>query len=666
MSMSKISLTNRDDYFHGHTMWPKNNRNEHMKFLSLFFFSCFIFSQSFSQTYDPAKVNKRAIVAYTQAIANADDGKYEKAIFLFQQSILAENRYVDAYLSLAGVYGQLKKHDSSILFYEKAFLLDSVYTAGYYLPYSINLAGLGKFEKALDAVNYVLSKRNLNPNTIKSAEYRKISYEFAVDFEKKNDYKNYIFTPLNLGDSINSAESEYFPSLTIDGDELVFTRRVKNMNEDFYSSNKKNNQWGKAKPLPGNINTEQNEGAQIISADGNWLVFTGCNRPDGQGGCDIFISYKTQNGWSPATNLGAKVNSDQWESHPCLSPDKRELYFSSTRFGGFGGSDLYVCRLQSNGRWSEPENLGPQINTKGNEASPFIHVDNQTLYFTSSGLPGYGDDDLFICRRGPNGVWSNPVNLGYPINTINREGTLFVAADGKTAYLSSDRSVSKGGMDIFSFDLRENVRPYKTLWIKGQVFDAKTSKGISSTAELTDVGTKALITKVQTNEDGTYLITLPIGKDYAFNVNKKGYLFYSENFSLKNISPDSTYEKNIPLQSLEINASTVLKNIFFDVNSFELKTESQAELDKLIQLLHENPALKIQISGHTDNIGSVTNNQKLSENRAKSVITYLLANKIEQSRLSYTGFGETIPLESNLTEDGRSKNRRTEMQVMAN
>src|SRR5688572_24652541 len=268
-------------------------------------------------------------------------------------------------------------------------------------------------------------------------------------------------------------------------------------------------------------------------------------------------------------NLGNKVNSDQWESQPCLSPDKRELYFASKRLGGYGSIDIYVSHLQPNGRWSDPENLGPDINTSGNEACPFIHADNQTLYFTSNGLPGYGDNDLFYVRKGPRGAWSQPVNLGYPINTINEEGTLFIAADGKTAYYSSDRNDSHGGLDIYSFELREDVRPYKTGWVKGKVFDKKTTKGLPSAVELTDLATNQLLTRVQTDEDGNYLITLPVGKDYAFNVNRKGYLFYSDNFLMSNRSPDSTYEKNIPLQPIETNATIVLKNIFFDVNKYE-------------------------------------------------------------------------------------------------
>ena len=226
--------------------------------------------------------------------------------------------------------------------------------------------------------------------------------------------------------------------------------------------------------------------------------------------------------------------------------------------------------MQANGRWSDPENLGPSINTAGDEQCPFIHADNQTLYFTSNSWPGYGDDDLFYTRKQPDGSWSKPTNLGYPINTINREGTLFITADGKTAYYAANRSDSRGDLDIYSFELRQDIRPFKTLWVRGNVFDKKTSKGLPSSVELIDLASKQFISRVQTDENGNYLITLPVGKDYAFNVNRKGYLFYSDNFFLSQRSPDSTYEKNIALQPIEVSASIVLHNIFFETNKFDL------------------------------------------------------------------------------------------------
>jgi outer membrane protein OmpA-like peptidoglycan-associated protein len=394
------------------------------------------------------------------------------------------------------------------------------------------------------------------------------------------------------------------------------------------------------------------------------LTYAAFGRAGGRGNFDIYFSYREKDKWGAPQNGGA-INSDQWDSQPCLSPDKKQLYFASRRIGGYGGSDIYVCNLLPNGNWSLPINLGPTVNTATDEQCPFIHADNQTLFFTSSGWPGYGDDDLYYVKKQPDGKWGNPVNLGYPINTIDREGTLYIAADGKTAYYAGERSDSRGGLDIYSFELREDMRPVKTLWVKGKVSDNKTKQGLVSTVELIDIKNNTVISNVQTDAGGNYFTTLPVGKDYAFNVNKKGYLFYSDNFLLSQRSPDSIYEKNIALFPIEKDASIVLKNLFFETNKFNLKTESQAELDKLVQLLNDNPTLKIEISGHTDSIGKAPDNLKLSQSRAKAVVDYLVSKKIAAARLTSKGFGSTKPVANNKTEEGRALNRRTEMKVLS-
>jgi len=270
-----------------------------------------------------------------------------------------------------------------------------------------------------------------------------------------------------------------------------------------------------------------------------------------------------------------------------------------------------------------------------------------------------------MAKKGPNGTWEKPVNLGYPINTIENEGSMVVAADGKTAYYSSDRADSRGNTDIYTFELPEDMRPARTLWIKGKVFDKKTSKGLPSAVELTDLASQEVLSKVQTDETGNYLITLPVGKDYAFNVNRKGYLFFSENFSLSHKIPDSTYDIDIPLKSIEANATIVLKNIFFDTKKFDLKPESTSELDKIVLLMRDNPTLKIQINGHTDNVGKADDNMLLSNNRAQSVVKYLVTKGIEPSRLSFKGYGATQPVADNNTEEGRASNRRTELKVVS-
>ncbi len=292
-----------------------------------------------AQWYDPLKVKPKATDIYLQAIANAQNGNLPVAIRMINDALKIEPKFVDAYLSIAGMYAEIKDYNESVNQFEKAFLLDSVYTKNYLLPYSISLAGAGKFDKALNAVNTFLIIPKLNDRSIKSGEFRKKTYAFAIDHAKNHPLKNYVFNPQNLGDNINTKDPEYYPSLTIDGKKMVVTRRVNASqgkgNEDFYESELINGKWGKAKPLEGNINSPQfNEGAQNISQNGQWLIFTGCNFPEGMGSCDLYISYLTKQGWSKAENLGQNINSEFWETSPSLSPDKRDLYFSSSVPGG--------------------------------------------------------------------------------------------------------------------------------------------------------------------------------------------------------------------------------------------------------------------------------------------------------------------------------------------
>jgi outer membrane protein OmpA-like peptidoglycan-associated protein/tetratricopeptide (TPR) repeat protein len=614
--------------------------------------------------YDPSKVNKKAVELYTRALQLAEDDHFREGIQVLQQAVHLDSNYEDAYLSMAGMYGEIKEYALSIANYEKARSLDSDYFRDYNLPYSINLAGEGHFDQALVAIQEFLTIPNLNETSRKSGEYRQRCYRFAIDYASQEPSQGYVFEPENLGDSVNSAVSEYYPTITIDGSKLIFTRRVNNYKEDFFESDWTGGHWGKAKLLTGNINSDQNEGAQNISQDGQWLLFTGCNFPDGFGSCDLYISFLTPEGWSSPDNLGSTVNTEFWESAPSLSPDKKDLYFSSRRPGGFGGSDLYVCHRQADGRWGQPENMGPEINTSGDESTPFIHADNQSLYFTSNGHPGYGGDDLFVARKGPGGKWGKPKNLGYPINTIENEGSLVVAADGKTAYYASDRADSRGGLDIYQFTLRQDVRPARTLWVRGRVYDKKTGKGLPSSVELTDLASEDLVSQLQTDETGNYLITLPVGKDYGLHVHRRGYLFFSENFSLAGPEADSTYAIDIPLQPLEAEATVVLKNIFFELNRYDLKPESREELDEVVRLMKDNPTLVIQISGHTDNLGKPAENLTLSESRARTVVDYLHGQGVESPRLQFRGWGEQRPIADNGTEAGRAMNRRTELKVI--
>lgn len=627
---------------------------------------CFFAIAASAQPYNPDKINKKAVSLYNLARQRAEDGNLTNAAGLLLQAINLDGKYVDAHLALASIQGKLKNYPASITSYEKAFLIDSTYTLDYMPLYASRLAGTGNFEKALTAINDYLARKNpANQAAAEKILKQKKNYEFAVSYAKEHPDTNYVFIPKNMGTNINSSAPEYLPSLTIDGSELVFTRRVNGSNEDFFFSKKNKIGWDIARAATGAINTPQSEAAQTLSADGQWMIYSAQGRKDSYGNYDLYMAQLTTKGWEDTYHFGGKINTDQWESQPCLSPGNKDLYFASRRPGGYGGIDIYVSRLQANGYYSEPENLGPNINTAGDDQCPFIHADNQTLYFTSNYWPGYGDDDLFLSRKQADGKWGKPQNLGYPINTIEKEGTLFVAADGRTAYYASDRADSKGNLDIYTFELPQSVQPIKTLWVKGKVFDKKTGSGVVSSVELFDMSTKQPVTIGQTDEKGNYFVTLPIGKNYVFNVNRKGYLFWSDNFLMANNPADSTYQKDIALLPIEKNAGMVMKNIFFDVNKSVLKPESQTELDKLIQFLNDNPTLKVEISGHTDNAGKPADNLELSNSRAKAVVNYLISKKISPFRLLFRGYGETKPVSDNNTEEGRAFNRRTEMKIIS-
>jgi outer membrane protein OmpA-like peptidoglycan-associated protein len=625
----------------------------------------FSFINTYAQWYDVEKVNKKAVALHEQAYEKAKEAKYDEAIQKINEALAIDPKFVDALLSRAGIYADLKNYTNSVADFEKAFALDSIYSLYYKLPYSISQAALGKFNLSLQAINQFLKIDKLNEQSVKAASYRKSTYEFAIDMQNHMKNNTYTFNPVNLGDSINTKDLEYFPSLTIDGKKMIFTRRVNN-DEDFFESDLINNKWSKAKPLAGKVNTNLNEGAQNISQDGELLIFTGCNYPEGEGSCDLYYSLKTKNGWSEPQNMGRSINTEFWESTPSISPDKSIIYFSSNRPGGFGGKDIWAAFLLPNGKYGNVQNLGQAVNTSGDDTCPFMHADNENLFFSSTGHTGYGMSDLFVSKRITDSTWLMAKNLGYPINTINDEAALIVASNGSTAYYSSDaNNNSKGGIDIYSFELRDDIKATKTLWVKGKVYDKKTLQGLPSTVELFEIASKRLLNKIRTDENGNYLITLPIGKEYIFNVNRKGYLFFSDNFSLTS-GTDSIATKDIPLIAITAGANIVLKNIFFDTKEFILKPNSVIELDKVVQLLNENPNLKILISGHTDNVGKAKDNLALSNNRAKAVITYFISKGIAATRLVSKGFGSTKPIAANTTENGKAQNRRTELTVISN
>jgi outer membrane protein OmpA-like peptidoglycan-associated protein/tetratricopeptide (TPR) repeat protein len=607
--------------------------------------------------------NKQAQKLYEQANQSITYKFYDKALEQLQRAVELDKNFAAAYQQLGDINRRLAQYNEAKKNYQKILAIDSAFHSLTYFGLAESELNTGDYQNALVHFKKYASYPNLSENS------KKLSAKYIADCEYSLEaLKNPVeFKPANLGASINSKEHEYLPVVTADEEMIIYTRQA-NQNEDFFKSVKRNGNWEKASYLSRNINTEiYNEGAQCISPDGMYLFFTGCNRPDGLGRCDIYVCRREGKDWSKPHNLGAPINGPGWESQPSLSADGRTLYFVSTRPGGLGGYDLWKTELGEEGTWSAPGNMGPNINTSYDEQSPFIHPDDQTLYFSSNGWPGLGNKDLFLSRRDASGSWQKPQNLGYPINTFKEESSLIISSDGKTAFFASDKEGGHGGLDIYSFGLSDKLRPQPVTYVKGTVFDKQSKELLDAKIQIIRVdNNKIIYDDLSDAETGEFLATMPVGQTFALNVSKEGYLFHSENFSLKNskATAEKPFSLTIPLKKIEVGGKVVLKNVFFETNQYTLLPESKAELQQLIIFLNANPKIAIEIGGHTDNVGDDKSNQVLSENRAKTVLNYLIQNKISAARLSSKGYGETFPLADNSTAEGRQNNRRTEFKIL--
>lgn len=619
--------------------------------------------------------SKPAVKCFNKAVYYMEHGQNSYAISEINKAVEKDPGFLEAWLLKAEIHDFLGDFEDSYMSYKKVFEIDASYDPALSFKLAANGYRMGDYNAAKEYIDYFCNE----VDTVKYGSYDFRRLKKYIYFAEHSYNNPVAFNPVNLGPGVNTGFDEYWPSLSVDEQVLVFTRQIpinpnsqsrapESMHEDlFYSSfDYDRGEYGQSQPLPGGVNSRLNEGAQCISADGKTCVITACNRDDGKGSCDLYIMFLQNNKWSDPQNL-LSVNSASWDSNPSLSADGRYLFFSSGRPGGYGKTDIWMIEIDSKGNaQSEAVNLGSTVNTQYEELSPFIHPDGKTLYFASKGHPGMGDFDLFFSRSNEQGQWQTPVNVGYPINTSGEERSLIVNAKGEIAMFAS--TAGKRDLDIYYFEIPEEIKPVTVTYVKGYVYDSETNERLQAKCEMIDLETEEKVVELLSDPiNGEYMVCLPIDRDYAFNVERQGYLFYSENFSLTNLeNPEEPYIINIPLQPISDGIVVVLKNIFFEFNSFELLPESYAELNKVVQYMTTNPKMKIEIGGHTDNVGTQAYNKTLSENRAKSVYNYLISKGIDKTRLSYKGYDFSVPIATNDTEEGRALNRRTEFKVISN
>ncbi len=624
----------------------------------------------FSQKPELHSQNKKAISFFEDADREYGLGLVMEATASVKKAIEIDSNFLEPHVLLGQIFLDKKQYDSAGTEFTKALVLD----VNNEIPLIYRMLAETEINQLqlMEAINHLEEYKALDDVSDFAKKIADELIELAM-FRKSMIDNPVPYNPINLGENINGEWFEHSPTLTVDGQTLYFTRKepvtdengATKYDENLYVSYKdKSGDWSIAKPLGPEINTSVVEGASAISPDGNYLFFTRCTGAGPNENCDIFIATKRGDSWVKAKNLGEIVNSRYWESQPSFAPDGRTLYFVK-RVGKKYETrkNIYKTQIQDNGTWSDP--VGVSINTSGNEESPYTHPDGETFYFTSDGYPGLGGRDLFMVKIDSNGKFGNPVNLGYPINSDMDEVSLIVSPSGKKAYFASGMDGGFGNWDLYSFELPKNVRPIPVNFTKGLVYNKETKDPVGAKFEIIDLSTGNIVVESFSDRNtGKFLVTIPTGRQYAVNVSATGYLFYSGTYDLISGDDSSKISFDIPLSPIKKGEAIVLNNVFFEFNSYELKSKSKYELNLLVELLTKNPKIAIEIGGHTDNKGSEAYNQKLSENRAKSVYQFLISQGISEERLGYKGYNFSSPIDTNETEEGRAKNRRTEFKIV--
>ena len=582
------------------------------------------------------------------------DGQNEKALkLLLDIDTICNDPFF--FTSLGDLHYALKKIKKAHSCYLKSYNLNGLISFN-----SLSVINFLKSSYSIgeyDIFNMVINNNKFKLDVNNNIELKKLIEKNNFAFNHKRD--SVYFNPVSL--SINSSSDEYFPSMPINSDIIIYTYRDSSadfQDEDFYISRKIDDNWTDPVRLGDNINSEYREGALSVGLDGTDVFFASCHRPDSYGGCDLYYSTLINDTlWSDAYNMGSVINTEYWESQPSISSDGNLLFFTSNRHGGYGGADIWMSKKHNN-KWLAPVNMGPSINTSSDEGTPFLHFDNKTFYFSSKGHKGFGGFDLYVADIDYSGAIKNVKNIGYPINTHHDESGLIVSKDGLNSYYTSN---ANNNLDIYSFQLPLSVKSSPVAIINGMVIDSISRLGLAA---------NILINKFDDSEDynmlsdpsGVFSYSIPLESEFSISVLCDGYDFFSSNYELKH--EESQKNITIVLNRLNVGNKINLDNIYYEFDDFSLKKESLIEIKKFANYLIVNSNLKVEIGGHTDNIGTTVYNLELSNRRAQSVYNELINFGVSPKQLTYKGYGSSLPLVDGDSEEDRLKNRRTEVKVI--
>lgn len=560
---------------------------------------------------------------------------------------------------------------SALGYYKEA--LDIQELSSIHLKMSIVYKYLFQWEQSLRSMELYINTARLSRNRMAQAQKELGNLKFT-----QGEYEAYIAQNFNYNIqklSFSTDELEYFPTIPGDSEYLIYTHRdisgSRPIDENLFMGTldgiARNGQ-----PLEGNLNSVLNEGAASISADGQFMVLTVCNRPDGKGKCDLYYSHWNPNfGWEVPKPLPGNINTGRWESQPSLGPDGQTIYFVRGENNMSADMDIFISTMGTDGNWSKGKKLPESINSSDRESSPFIHFDGKTLYFRSERSPSLGGSDFFKCTRLTDSTWSEAVNLGFPLNSFGDEFSMVIDKSGSFGYLASDRGneilpdyTTMTALDLYRFELPEHLQPEARENYDIVIVDSLSNRAIGkATVQLYNDEGVQFFNGISSQNTGMVRL-MTDGSPIRITAYKKGYVPYSGSISgLDYIArplhgPKTAYIKLVPIKT---GGRFALKNILFELDESTLLVESEKELTSLLRMLTDEPELQATIIGHTDNQGARSYNQWLSEARAEAVVQWLVTRGIPLTRLQSEGRGMDEPIASNDTEWGRALNRRTEV-----